>query len=154
MGETAFRVNTPEVMSETIDGEVIAINLSSGTYYSIAGTGSVIWQLLDGAAATRASDVVEALAERFAGERAEMEGAVASFLGQLRNEGLVAPADAGDVSRPQVVTPEGESKPMFEPPKLETFTDMQDLVLLDPVHQVDETGWPQRPPVADRGGGR
>ena len=26
----------------------------------------------------------------------------------------------------------------------ERFTDMQDLLLLDPIHDVDETGWPVR----------
>ena len=30
----------------------------------------------------------------------------------------------------------------FVPPTLEKYTDMQDLVLLDPVHEVDERGWP------------
>jgi len=25
---------------------------------------------------------------------------------------------------------------------VEKYTDMQDLVLLDPVHEVDERGWP------------
>ncbi len=27
-------------------------------------------------------------------------------------------------------------------PRLETYSDMQDLILLDPVHEVDERGWP------------
>ena len=31
----------------------------------------------------------------------------------------------------------------FVAPRLETFTDMQHLILLDPVHEVDEgQGWP------------
>jgi hypothetical protein len=33
----------------------------------------------------------------------------------------------------------------FEPPILERFDDMQELLLLDPVHEVsDEEGWPAR----------
>ena len=31
---------------------------------------------------------------------------------------------------------------------LEKYTDMKDLVLIDPVHQVDSAGWPERQPGA------
>jgi hypothetical protein len=27
---------------------------------------------------------------------------------------------------------------------LQKFTDMQELLLLDPIHEVDERGWPHR----------
>jgi hypothetical protein len=30
----------------------------------------------------------------------------------------------------------------FVAPVLHKHTDMQDLLLLDPIHEVDETGWP------------
>jgi hypothetical protein len=35
----------------------------------------------------------------------------------------------------------GERVP-FVPPGFATFTDMQDIILLDPVHEVDTRGWP------------
>ena len=31
----------------------------------------------------------------------------------------------------------------YQPPVLETYADLQDILLLDPVHDVDETGWPK-----------
>ncbi len=34
----------------------------------------------------------------------------------------------------------------YAPPALETYTDMQELLLLDPIHDVDETGWPAARP--------
>jgi hypothetical protein len=30
---------------------------------------------------------------------------------------------------------------------LHKFTDMQDLLLVDPVHDVGDAGWPHRPPA-------
>lgn len=30
----------------------------------------------------------------------------------------------------------------YRPPVLEVFADMQDLLLLDPIHDIDEVGWP------------
>jgi len=33
-------------------------------------------------------------------------------------------------------------RPPFTKPELHKFTDMQDLLLFDPIHEVDESGWP------------
>jgi len=44
--------------------------------------------------------------------------------------------------------PIGEMIPVtiaYAPPVLETFSDMQDLLLLDPIHEVDDAGWPMAP---------
>ncbi len=35
----------------------------------------------------------------------------------------------------------------FAPPRLQRYTDMQDLLLLDPIHDVDEVGWPVASPA-------
>ena len=47
------------------------------------------------------------------------------------------------------ITPQVESisshlsiKSAFLPPEIDIFSDMQDILLLDPVHDVDESGWP------------
>ena len=33
-------------------------------------------------------------------------------------------------------------RPVFKPPLLKRYTDMQELLILDPIHEVDDTGWP------------
>ena len=38
----------------------------------------------------------------------------------------------------------GVEKTQFEFPIIEKFTDMQELLLLDPIHEVDEKGWPHQ----------
>ena len=37
------RINSPQVVNETIQGEAIVIHLGTGTYYSLQGTGAAIW---------------------------------------------------------------------------------------------------------------
>jgi hypothetical protein len=32
----------------------------------------------------------------------------------------------------------------YDPPLLNSYNDLQDLALLDPIHDVEETGWPNR----------
>jgi Coenzyme PQQ synthesis protein D (PqqD) len=151
------RVNGPHVIHEAIEGEVIIINLSTGNYYSLKGTGADAWSLIQRPEGVGAEDLVNALAARYEAGRQELEAALDPFLDELRNEGLVAiepavPAAAHGAS--VLEEPPANGRRPFEPPSLEKYTDMQDLVLLDPVHEVDETGWPQaRPDVSAAGEG-
>ena len=138
------RVNAPQVIHEAIDGEVIIINLTSGNYYSLKGSGAEIWQLVQGV--TSHDEIVETLSSRY-GTEGEIEGAVAGFLADLEREGLTAAADGEVRAQADSQPPPSEAATTaFVPPSLEKFTDMQDLVLLDPVHEVDATGWPQTRP--------
>jgi hypothetical protein len=129
----------PQVIHETIDGETIIIDLVSGTYYSLQGTGPEIWnRLAGGQSATR---IVDGLAPGHAGDRAEVEAAVAAFLRELESEQLIAPAESN--GNGMAAEADGaEAAGPFAPPKLEKYTDMQDIILLDPVHKVDDRGWP------------
>jgi hypothetical protein len=148
IGDARFQVSAPQVIHETIDGEVIIINLATGTYYSLKGSGAEIWGLIQQPSGITGSDLVDALGARFRATRGELEAAVEPFLAELRSEGLVALAEQSSGSA-RVVEPSRSNDhengvPAFTSPTLEKFTDMQDLVLLDPVHEVAETGWPLR----------
>lgn len=144
MGEALFGVNRPDVMHETIEGEVIAINLVSGNYYSLRGSGAEVWVLVSEVGPIGTAELADALAARYATPRAEIEAEVARFLAELAREGLVAPREPVEGASRPVLAAVGEPRDAFEPPSLETYSDMQDLVLLDPVHQVDHMGWPRK----------
>ena len=150
MSEPRLRVNAPQVIHETIDGEVIIINLTTGNYYSVKGSGSDVWDVVAGSPGLTADDVVAAVGTRVDRPVAEIAREVESFLEDLRTEGLVVgdPAIGAGVATLAAIGPTGdgaERRP-FAPPVLEKYSDMQDLVLLDPVHEVDPTGWPQQRP--------
>jgi hypothetical protein len=135
-----FRINTPQVINEVIDGEAVIINLGSGDYFSLRGSGSYIWQAID--AGADAVTIVDAFVAADLGSRDVVAPAITALLEQLVVEGLVVPAEPGE-GRVALAAPGGSS---FDPPALEKFTDMQDLILLDPVHEVDERGWPHAAP--------
>lgn len=140
MSESHLRVNAPQVIHETIDDEVIIINLATGNYYSVKGSGADVWDVIQQSPGLTAHEVVAVVAGRFGKAATEVDEHVTSFLGDLRTEGLLAEdAEPATVSAASAATGSGE----FEQPVLEKFSDMQDLVLLDPVHEVDATGWPQ-----------
>ena len=154
MNAARFELN-PQVLHETIDGEVIVIDLATGTYYSLRGSAADVWQLLAQAPGVTTPQIAEALVAHYEAGDGDVEADLSRFVGQLVDERLVNRVEAvGDAGVP-VPVPErnGQAPRAFEPPALEKYTDMQELVLLDPVHEVDQTGWPRVPdPAPDRPG--
>jgi len=76
-----------------------------------------------------------------------VDDAVRDFTARLLEEGLIVPAPADNPGSPLPV-PE-RSSVGFSTPTMSVYTDMEDLLLLDPIHDVDETGWPVRADAAD-----
>ena len=149
MSNQRFRVNTPTVTHETIDGEAVIINLDSGNYYSLVDVGSVIWDLVEKGAS--ASEINSQVLQAYEGNATNIDRGVQELLAQLQQENLIVPVDgagAFDVAQfdPQKLPHNGHEKPLFNQPLLHKYSDMQELLLLDPIHDVDEAGWPKPNP--------
>ena len=135
-----FRVKTPDVTHEVIDDEAVIINLETGHYYSLQRVGAEVWTLL--AATASIGAIVEHLTHRYACERPEAQSAVSSLVAELQDERLIVPVQTGDPEPVPQTSAGSGSRRAFEVPRLQKFTDMQELLLLDPIHDVDERGWP------------
>lgn len=134
-----FRLNDKQVVFEKFDGEVLAINLETGTYYSLPGVSAQIWNwLIDGA---DVEAVKQALLTYYDGQAGAIENAVTQFLGKIQQDSLIVPVETGEASAPIAIVPGTVKKP-FVDPIIEMYTDLQDLLLLDPIHDVDDRGWP------------
>lgn len=144
---THFQINTSQVAHEIIEAEVVIIHLKSGTYYSLQNVGASIWSLIESGA--NVTEIIEQITHQFDGNRSDIENAVNQLISELQEENLIEPASSEDSARKpadETVTEihSTTDKPPFETPVLEKYEDMQDLLLLDPIHEVDETGWPHR----------
>jgi len=146
-----FRVNTPGVVAEAIEQpagaehEAIMVNLESGTYYSLRGDGALLWQAV--ADGMTVGAIVDRVAAATGVERGEAETGVRSFCDVLVLEGLVV-ADDSEGGATETVDFSNCGPDVLEP-RLERHVDMQDLILLDPVHEVDDRGWPHPRPTDD-----
>lgn len=145
--DSSLRVPGAHVISETLDGEAVVINLETGVYYSLAGTASEIWDHVQ--QGSRRSRVVSELDRRYRAEPGEIASAVDQLLGKMEDEKLLVREPAGSSgtsTQPAERAPEGapSDRPFVEP-SIERFTDIQDLLLLDPIHEVDDRGWPHEP---------
>jgi hypothetical protein len=136
-----FSINGSAVASEVIDGEAIMMHQVSGDYFSADGVGCLIWQWIgDGRSRNQMLDLLN---ERFAGEPAEIASTVESVLADLLSHPLVFEVDQSDSPPPGPVA-ETSTDPgvTYAPPILSVYSDMRDLLLLDPIHEVEDSGWP------------
>lgn len=140
-----FSVNAPKVVHETIEGEVVIVNLDKGDYYSLVQAGADIWSAITSGVCR--SDIIQEMIQRYAGSSATIEKGVNDFIDQLQREELIKidqteESNNSNGKTASIAEVNGE-KPNFEPPSLNKYTDMEELLALDPIHEVDEeVGWP------------
>ena len=140
MRDGLFRINAPDVINEVIDGEAIILHLGTGRYYSARGCGAQLWSWLS--TSVPVSVAVELLERTYDADRSAIERAVDEFIAQLEEGGLLVEASGPAAEASDIAIGNGTKLP-FEPPAVECYTDLQDLLLLDPVHEVSaEKGWP------------
>lgn len=134
-----YRIPQSEVSAEVFDQEVLAIHLTSGHYHSFREAGVHLWNLLtnghsvDTAAAALAAATAAPASTVLADTRAFVDVALAN--------GLLVAVEGPDAPAPSVPLLPGP----YVSPVLEHYSDMQELLLIDPVHEVDVSGWPRRP---------
>ncbi len=136
-----FSINSSKIVHETIDGEVVIIHLETGVYYSLSDTATCIWDMLQAGASFET--ILKNLNLFYDGTPAEMEKTVTSFLQELQKEGLVK-TETSDVSNQNLAGKIPEKKEAFQAPVFEKYSDMQEFLLVDPIHEVNEAGWPHK----------
>ena len=140
----AFRLNGSQIIYENIDGELVLINMRKGSYYSTDALGAQLWDFI--LAGYRVEEMLKCVHARYEGDPGEIARGIGEFLEELQREELVVrdenpPGDA----HPQ---PEaGSERIKFQPPVLNKYRDMEDMLALDPIHEVEEAGWPAQKPA-------
>ena len=126
---------------ERFDEEIVAIQLATGAYHSISGAGVDAFLLLS--AEPTIPELAKALAEKYLASAAAIEQDLDPFLEQLRKESLVIAHSEGAHRGGQCsVSHSGPLLP-YKPPAIQPFRDLEELFLIDPVHEVGPVGWPQ-----------
>jgi hypothetical protein len=149
---TLFRVNSPKVIHEIIDGEAVIVHLDTGAYYSTDKVGAAVWDLLSRGMSI--GQIIHVIANQSRVNFEDIDEGIANFVTQLQEENLILFADE---NQPVDLTSPGNnpdsaahlqslSELSYKEPLLHKYTDMEDLLLLDPIHDVDETGWPNTNP--------
>lgn len=142
MSTTIASINR-KVAYEIYDDEVVIINLDTGHYYTLTDASAQVWQWL--AEGQTAPAIVDQLAARYADDPLAIHQRVEQFLAEMEGEDLLKRVTAdmalnGASVRP--TPPVAGSRPSLPPLAWNKYGDMQALLTIDPIHEVDEMGWP------------
>lgn len=133
-----YRIAEPDVVWECVDGEAVLIDFRTGCYFSVAQTGADVLKLL--LAGYRVAAASECLATAFDRPLAEVTADVAAFVDKLHAEGLLVPIPVA-LANPGPAALESRA---YSIPTYDKFSDMADQLLLDPIHEIPQQGWPVR----------
>jgi hypothetical protein len=131
----------PALTIEDFGNEIIIVNLHNGAYFSLKNSAAKLWR--SAASAPDLQEALAALSKEFTLDETALAG-IGILLRQLREDSLVHFEDKTleELAAFPPAAPNG--KPSFPEPQYEKFTNMQDILLLDPIHDVGELGWPHR----------
>ena len=140
-GATRFTVEPDRVVHETIENETILIDLDTGIYYSLTGSGAEIWELLSAGVGLAEAAAVMRRRYPLEGERPQDE--LHRLARELVDEGLLTTSSASGTRAPV----DGPVDWPFEAPVLHRYADMEYFLRLDPIHETDDAaGWPEPRP--------
>lgn len=131
-----YQLNSPPCIAELVDGEYVVINLDSGKYYNIVGLGAQVFQYL-----TLGVSVTALLSAMAEDNSVSLQ--LDQFISQAVDEGLLKAAVIAETS--ELPEPLLDKALGTETLTINIYTDMQELLVLDPIHEVDEAqGWPNK----------
>lgn len=130
-------IRRPDVIDEVFEGEAVVVNLATGVYFALNADATRVWRAI--AAAAPPGALAQDVAAETGADPAAVQAVIGAFLADLAGHALItleggAPSAAAPADVPFA-------------PGLQAFSDMEDLLLLDPIHDidVDGTGWPRAP---------
>ena len=135
-----YRIDRSRIVYEVLKSEVIAIDFNTGNYYAITHVAKQVWQLIE--QQMPLDQIAQLLANHYKCEMGKVLHDVQHFVEEMLEEGLVELSTetqkAQDLTNP-IEMPEGWE---YDVPRLQKYSDVQDLLMLDPIHEVTEAGWP------------
>lgn len=137
-----YAANTPTIVYDEFAEEVIIVHLHTGHYFSIDAMGFHIWR---GLQAGRSEDEISAqLTEWLTDPPLDLPKQVQQFILNLLQADLIRVEPPSPELIPNVSWGSPPKEMPFQPPQLHQYDDMQNLLLLDPIHEVDPSGWPHQ----------
>lgn len=126
---------------ETMEGETVLIDADRGHLFLLTGLGPWIWSRF--ASASDRDAVVAEIAARFGDEAS---AACGTFIDSMRDLELLIETSGTNDAEPATDEIAPPWPTAYEPPTLETFEDVSEIIRMDPIHEVDaDSGWPNPP---------
>jgi len=138
-----FKPNTHSITYQALADEMVIVYLETGIYYSLESVGTLIWNELT--AGSSMKKVMEELCLRFDELPEEIEKSLKGFITQLQEEKLITPQKEVELTFSFFHPPSKHfcyAKAPYIHPYLNKYTEMQELLLLDPSENEGmESSW-------------
>lgn len=132
-----YCIHTSQIVYEVLNTEVIIVDFNTGNYYVLSNTAKDIWRCIE--EKLTYDQMVNCLALHYSENIEKIKTDLTHFLHELVDKGLIYLGDTpqeGSLTIPTLMQKE------YVSPDLRMYTDVQNLLLLDPIHEVTEAGWP------------
>ncbi len=142
-----YQINRSNVVYEIFDNEVVIINLDNGNYYSYDGIGVEIWNLLT--TEITLDGISQSLTNIYSSIQSdELKIIINKSVADLENENLLISSEIKNNKEIKVSVVTLKNNRVINTniiiPTLQRFTDMQDFLLVDPIHEIDYEKWPEK----------
>ena len=131
-----YRINDEKMFFDIADGQAVVINFVTGMYYGTSTLGSaVLDKLVNGASVEKILAALNAAD----GCPSDISAKLDAFIKTLSDKEIIVSGDTDDqdVNFDKAAFADGFDMTLDE------FAEVQDLLLADPIHDVDvEEGWP------------
>jgi hypothetical protein len=134
----AYRFNRDTFAFECFDEEVVVLDLVEGVYYAFGGAAVVAWPYI--IAQHPEPVIASTLAKSYGVRLDELTRDLTKFVERLVSEKilLTAPEDISELDHSRL-----DSLGEYQGFIFERHAEMEDLLTLDPIHDVDpKKGWP------------
>jgi hypothetical protein len=133
-----LKFNSTQFDLEDFTNEIVIINTSTGSYYTISGSAvSVLrWFFLP----ITTEKITQLMEETFPDEVSD----ASTFVEWLKLQGLIHAVEPSEASLDGTNLAPESNPIIFNEWTYTRFDDMSDLIRLDPIHDVSEKGWPHR----------
>jgi hypothetical protein len=127
----------PHVVAEVLDGELTLINLDTGQYFAAGGPAVDVWEIVS--AGATAPDVDKIVGSRYPAPIPTVTAEVTRLMQIYHDLGLITEAQKRATLEHTSAKREAKT---WESGWIEVYGDMKELLLLDPIHDVEDAGWP------------
>ena len=133
--DQAYQFKNPPCIHEVVDDEVIIINMEKGHYYNVKGVAKKVF--VDLIAGIRPSEL-----SKFNRWDKETEEKLGQFVEALIEENIIEIKKNKSTDLNLNMTSIAITN-LDEDMVLHTYTDMEEILGLDPIHEIDQKeGWP------------
>ena len=136
-----IKILDQNIIYELMDTEGILLDIERGIYYSLNNSGRNIWSLID--TDCTGEEIAKHISNHYRVPQETIQSELEGFINTLRDEGLIEVTNDNTSVESKASSTELNGS-VYETPQLDVYTDLQDLLMIDPIHEVDYKGWPAK----------